>query len=181
MNIIGGGTYVGNWGYSTLVLEDTAGYPAVNFRNGNINWLFRMQGGGGSHEMQWAYSTDASGTGVGTYTRYMSLHTNGTLEVVGDVQAYSDRRHKTDLKRIENALFKVKSLTGYTYERTDIDTARQTGLIAQDVREVLPEAVHENDAGILSLAYGNLAGLLVESINELAEQVADLKAKIEDD
>ncbi|SVA96626.1 uncharacterized protein METZ01_LOCUS149480, partial [marine metagenome] len=156
VNIIGGGTYVGNWGYSTLVLEDTAGYPGINYRNGNKNWLVRMSGVS-AHEIQWAYSSDASSAGVGTYTHHMSLHTNGTLEVGGQVQAhsvessgnvtaYSDRRHKTDLKRIENALFKVKSLTGYTYERTDIDTARQTGLIAQDVREVLPEAVSENTA-----------------------------------
>jgi hypothetical protein len=47
--------------------------------------------------------------------------------------------------------------------------SRQTGLIAQDVQKVLPEAVIGDD--ILSVAYGNMVGLLVEAIKELREIV----------
>ena len=66
----------------------------------------------------------------------------------------------------------MQQLTGYTYTRTD-SGERQTGLIAQDVQKVLPEAVVDGEH--LSLAYGNLVGLLVEAIKELRAEVAALK------
>ena len=96
----------------------------------------------------------------------------GMNTVHGNQVVDSDRRLKKDLQRIEGALTKVQQLSGYTfqYQRDPVDR-RSTGLIAQDVQAVLPEAVFENDAGMLSLAYGNLAGLLVEAIKELAEDV----------
>jgi hypothetical protein len=51
---------------------------------------------------------------------------------------------------------------------------RQTGLIAQEVQAVAPEAVIEAE-GVLRLAYGNLIGLLVEAIKDLAHEVDQLK------
>ena len=95
----------------------------------------------------------------------------------GNVSAYSDARLKTDLVRIDDALYRVSGLAGYTFTRTD-SGERQTGLLAQDVQKVLPEAVSEAENGTLSLAYGNLAGLLVEAIKELAVEVAAIKAKL---
>ncbi len=89
----------------------------------------------------------------------------------------SDARLKTDLERIGGALDKVSALTGYTFTRLSTG-ARETGLIAQDVQAVLPEAVTDND-GTLSLAYGNLAGLLVEAIKELRAEVAELRSRLE--
>jgi hypothetical protein len=93
-----------------------------------------------------------------------------------DIVATSDARVKTDLVRIENALDKVEQLAGYTFKRTDLpeDHARMTGLIAQDVDKVLPEAVVEAD-GKLSVSYGSMMGLIVEAINELRAEVQELK------
>ena len=100
-----------------------------------------------------------------------------TVSATGNVLAYSDARLKTDLVRIDDALYRVSGLAGYTFTRTD-SGERQTGLLAQDVQKVLPEAVSEAENGTLSLAYGNLAGLLVEAIKELAVEVAAIKAKL---
>jgi hypothetical protein len=45
---------------------------------------------------------------------------------------------------------------------------RATGLIAQDVAAVMPEAVRTDEqTGRLSVAYGNLVGLLVEAIRDI--------------
>ena len=55
---------------------------------------------------------------------------------------------------------------------------RQTGLLAQEVNEVLPEAVSINNEGYYNIAYGNLAGLIVESIKELREEIRLIKAKL---
>lgn len=94
----------------------------------------------------------------------------------GDVTASSDIRLKTNLEPISDALNKVCRLTGYVFDRTDINI-RQTGLVAQEVQEVLPEAVR-SEGEYLSVAYGNLVGLLVEAIKEQQKQIDELKAKI---
>jgi hypothetical protein len=99
----------------------------------------------------------------------------GNIEASGNITAYSDRRIKTNLEVIPNALDKVQALTGYTFDRTDLDLPRQTGLIAQDVQAVLPEAVTNGDT--LALNYGAMMGLMVEAIKELRAEVAALKGK----
>lgn len=96
-----------------------------------------------------------------------------SLVVTGNVTAYSDRRLKKDFEVIPNALAKVNTLTGYNFTRLD-SGERHTGLIAQDVQAVLPEAVIENE-GHLALAYGNMVGLLVEAIKELKREIDGLK------
>lgn len=98
---------------------------------------------------------------------------NGTLVMAGNVTAYSDARLKTGLQRIDGALDKVQTLTGYTYQRLDTGE-RQTGLVAQEVEEVLPEAVVRGEE-FLSVAYGNMMGLMVEAIKELRAEIASLK------
>ena len=99
----------------------------------------------------------------------------GTGEIVaqGNITAYSDARLKTNLAKIENALEKVSQLTGYTYTRTDTGQ-KQTGLVAQDIEKVLPEAV--TDSGdYKAVAYGNMMGLIVEAIKELKAEIDSLK------
>ncbi len=107
----------------------------------------------------------------------MHLDAGGNLTATGNVTAYSDRRLKKDLQVIEGALDKVKKLTGYTYTRKDTGE-RHTGLIAQDVQLVLPEAVRET-LGILTVSYGNMLGLMAEAIKELDAKVEKLKARAE--
>ncbi len=100
------------------------------------------------------------------------LTTGGSIVASGNITAYSDINLKTDLVKISSALDKVSQLTGYTFTRKDTGE-RQVGLIAQDVQKVLPEAVLDGEH--LSLAYGNLVGLLVEAIKELKSEIDSLK------
>ena len=48
---------------------------------------------------------------------------------------------------------------------------RQTGVIAQEVLEVLPEAVTGSEEEHYSVAYGNMVGLLIEAIKEQSAQI----------
>jgi len=107
------------------------------------------------------------------------LYVGSSITATGDITAFSDARLKKNVKIIENALEKVQDLNGYTYERTDIDVGRQTGVIAQEVMHVLPEAVSMTDDGKYTVAYGNMVGLLIESIKDLNSQVTSLKEEIE--
>ena len=106
--------------------------------------------------------------GDASATATTKLHVYGDIYATGDVTASSDRRLKTDIKHIENALDKVCSLGGYTYVMNDKPSS---GLIAQEVLEVLPEVVHGSEETNYSLAYGNIIGLLVEAIKELKEKI----------
>lgn len=104
---------------------------------------------------------------------------NGSFD---NVEIRSDRRAKSDIKVIENALEKVETLTGNTYElhNTSGGTTRSAGLIAQEVQEVLPEAVTqdtEEDGGMLRLNYNAVIALLVESVKELKAEIEELKSK----
>ena len=108
----------------------------------------------------------------------------------GNVIAYSDIRVKTNLEVIPDALSKVQQLNGYTFDRTDVKydeegnptvPVRQTGVVAQEVLEVLPEAVTGDEESHYNVAYGNMVGLLIEAIKELKAEVDDLKAQLEED
>lgn len=103
-----------------------------------------------------------------------ALTVTGTITASGDITAFSDARFKREVDLIASALPKVLALRGVTFLRGD-EPVRRTGLIAQDVEAVLPEAVVVSTDGFLSVAYGNLAGLFVEAIRELEERVARLE------
>jgi hypothetical protein len=98
--------------------------------------------------------------------------------MVGNVTAYSDARVKTNIKTIDNALSKVLALRGVTYNRTDLeDKSEQIGVIAQEIKEILPQVVQETD-GRYSVAYGNIVGVLIEAIKEQQLQIEELKSRL---
>lgn len=113
----------------------------------------------------------------GVVTNQFVMGIDGTFSATNDVVVTSDERLKTNISVISNPLDKVDQIDGVTYDRTDID-ATQTGCLAQQVQKVLPEAVHEDEDGMLSLAYGNMVGLLVEAVKELRIEVNDLKKQL---
>ena len=116
--------------------------------------------------------------GIGVDPPTVELDVTGAIKASGDITAFSDVRRKTDIQKIEGALEKVGRLSGYTFKRIDDeDQKRVTGLLAQEVLEVLPEAVHGTDEEHYSLAYGNMIGLLVEAIKELKCEVDILRSK----
>ena len=105
----------------------------------------------------------------------------GSLVTEGDITAFgtvSDRNRKENIVKIENALDKVSQISGYTFNYIGDDTP-MTGVIAQELEEVLPEVVYETESpdGIQSKAvrHGNIVGLLIESIKELKAEIEELK------
>lgn len=110
----------------------------------------------------------------------------GAIYATGAITAYySDDRLKTKLGGIDNALDKVKSLSGFYYEANQTaqdlgyQAVREVGVSAQQVQAVLPEVVKPApiDEQYLTVDYERLVPLLIEAIKELEAQVAELKAK----
>lgn len=96
----------------------------------------------------------------------------------------SDIRLKAHLNDIENAKDKVRTLRGRTYyKRNNIVEDKysyyeiEAGLVAQEVQEVLPEAVRKiGDTEFLGVNYGGIAALLVNAINEMIDD-EDVQSK----
>jgi hypothetical protein len=118
--------------------------------------------------------------GIGTVSPGYTLDVTGTIRASLDIIAYSDIRVKKDIEKIDNALEKISQISGYTFNRKDGDSKRQAGVIAQEVKKVLPEVVHEDENGMYSVAYGNLIALLVEAIKEekCARESLEMRIKL---
>jgi len=122
--------------------------------------------------------------GVGT----AASGTTGEIRATGNVTAFfSDDRLKTKLGTIENALYKVNSLTGFYYEPNELAQGlgytihRQVGLSAQTMQNVMPEIVTTApiDDKYLTIWYEKTVPLLVEAIKELANEVEEIKKKLQ--
>lgn len=150
-----GGTMTGNLSIinSTTEMSLTLG-SSGGYYFGNAT-LAGFKNSGGTARVSWNIST-------------------GDFTAAGNVTAYSDARLKENVKTIEGAVDLVNQMRGVYYDRIDTGEAG-VGVIAQEMREVVPEVVVEND-GTLSVAYGNLVGVLIEAVKELSTKVHALEA-----
>ena len=103
----------------------------------------------------------------------------GELTVTGDITAFftSDQRLKDNITPIENPLSKVESISGNTYDWNEKSgkEGHDVGVIAQEVLEILPEAVTTRDNGYLAVDYQKIVPLLVEAVKELSSKVENLE------
>ena len=126
------------------------------------------------------------------YNTQNNIGITGSLIVSGDVDATnfnttSDKKLKTNLVRIENALDKIEKLNGYTFdwiEEYSEDRTRQIGMVADEVYEVQPELISHRDIVLLNkeekiklLDYSKVTALLIEAIKELNDKVTKLENK----
>jgi len=71
-----------------------------------------------------------------------------------------------------SAAFVTRASRGFSSER-------QVGLVAQEVREVVPQAVVEAEEGYLAVDYARLVPLLIEVVKEQQRQIDELKASLQ--
>lgn len=142
-----------NAGYSSTV--------GINYDN-NSNSTYQMLWGSGNS----VYGT--SGIYCNPYTDML---------YADSFQATSDIRKKHNVKTIENALSKVQDLRGVSFTMND-SNKNMIGVVAQEILEVIPEVVDEGADGTLTVAYGNIVGVLIEAIKELNAKVEDLQNQL---
>lgn len=116
----------------------------------------------------------------------------GEIRATNEVTAYytSDINLKENIITIENALDKLKSLRGVMFDWKDeyiqhkggedgyFVRKHDTGIIAQEVELVLPEVVATREDGTKAVKYEKMLGLVIQSINELSEEVEEIKRKL---
>ena len=88
----------------------------------------------------------------------------------------SDERVKNNIQTITDALAKVNSMRGVTFDWVN-GMGNAVGVIAQEMKEVVPQVVSSQQDGLMNVAYGNLVGVLIAAIKELSAKVDALEAK----
>ena len=162
--------------------ELTAAINGLTIGNGTVTMVAGAgMTGGGAFSMNQTNSESVTmnviggnGISVSANAVTMSGSYTGSFTATGDITAYSDESLKTNIQTIDNALDRVEAVRGVTFDRIE-DGSTSTGVVAQELLEVLPEAVHTDANGVHSVAYGNITGLLIEAVKELSAEVKELK------
>jgi hypothetical protein len=111
------------------------------------------------------------------HTLKFRVYNNGAVWALNGYSQGSDLRLKTDIQPLENALDKVLRLRGVSYlMKADETRSRRIGVIAQELDLEYPELVMIDDEGMKSVAYANLAPVLIEAVKALKVENDALKA-----
>ena len=167
----------------------------IEFQRTNNRHVFYV--GGSGIELISASGTQTTSFGVGT----APSGTTGEIRATNNITAYySDMRLKTNIHPIQNALSKVKTISGVTYQSNDVaakygytDQSSQVGVLAQQIEAVLPQAVKlapfdteyvdgietsKSGENYKTVQYEKIIPLLIEAIKELTAKVEDLESKV---
>ena len=130
---------------------------------------------------------DHNKVGIGTPNPSQELHVVGDICYTGSIGACSDARYKTNIREMYGSLDKVTRLRGVTYKwkqsefpELKFSDNNQVGLIAQDVQEIIPEIVSEDDKGYLNIDYAKLTSVLVGAIKEQQKQIETLSRRVDE-
>ncbi|QVW29393.1 long tail fiber distal subunit [Escherichia phage vB_EcoM_SQ17] len=141
-------------------------------------------GGGNPHVVLHVGGNDYAFASNGDFTAGAAVYCN-------DVYIRSDRRLKINVEDYEeNAVDKVNKLKVKTYDKVKSLSDREVigheiGIIAQDLQEVLPEAVSTSSVGsqdnpeeILTISNSAVNALLIKAIQEMSEEIKELKTPL---
>ena len=133
-------------------------------------------------------NTQLASLGIGT----VASGTTGEIRATNNITGFfsSDQQFKENVADIPDALSKVNSIGGKTFDWTDayIEShggedeyfvrKHDFGVIAQDVRAVFPDAVRERKDGTLAVDYPKLSALAFAAIRELSTQMQEMRNEI---
>ena len=104
-----------------------------------------------------------------------------TDDVYGKIKAnayttYSSLRYKDNVEPIQNAMDKIKNLSGVTYN-WKVNKSSDIGFIAEDVGKIMPEIVEWEPDGINAQAmdYTKIIPVLVEALKEQQAEIESQK------
>jgi hypothetical protein len=133
-------------------------------------------------------SPNATNTGLrilltGTSAQIDAISTDGTTQknvtYIGSITTASDRRLKTNITPLTDALDKIAKINGVTFNYTHQDPEKKhLGVIAQEVDSVFPEAVMINEQGHLGVNYPALIAPLIEALKEEHSLVTILRQQM---
>jgi hypothetical protein len=191
---VGPGGLVINWGndFGSVTIGSDTSVQGTLIANSSGDAIIGISGNnygvwGGSTTNDGIHGLSDSGTGVFGYSNTgWAVYANGYAGGATGWYNNSDIRYKTHIVTLSDALDRVLALRGVSFDwRRDefkdrqFTAGRQIGLIAQEVEQVLPELVCTDREGYKSVAYANMAPVLVEAIKALNSKVEAQQKQIE--
>lgn len=155
----------------TLKNNNSTDVQIILDRNVNASWKILNQSGTLYFQNNWVNG------GKGSYFTALSIAyqtghivSKGNITSNGEITAYSDIRLKTDIQPLENRGY-IKPIT---YKKDGKDSI---GFIAQEVRELYPELVIEDNTEdkYLSVNYAQYVAVLQAQIIDLKKEIDELK------
>lgn len=155
----------------TLKNNNSTDVQIILDRNVNASWKILNQSGTLYFQNNWVNG------GKGSYFTALSIAyqtghivSKGNITSNGEITAYSDIRLKTDIQPLENRGY-IKPVT---YKKDGKDSI---GFIAQEVRELYPELVIEDNTEdkYLSVNYAQYVAVLQAQIIDLKKEIDELK------
>lgn len=184
-------------GYIDIIPADGShGIILRDYTGASSDWTgFRHVNNGSLDRLEFSVANSAYGSGlvirqdnrvgIGTTAPGYQLHVVGKIKSDGITET-SDERLKKNIQTIDNALEKLLSLNGVTYNwRTDefpqfkLSEGTELGVIAQDIQKIFPEVVNTDDEGYLSVEYSHLVPVLIEAIKAQQLIIDDYKSKLD--
>ena len=136
-----------------------------------------------------AGSFDQNGnlTARSNITAGSDITAGGNIYAGSDIVAFytSDERLKDNIYVIDNPLRKIEKIRGVEFDWkesgptwVDEENRHDIGLIAQDVEQIIPEAVETRGDGTKAVNYYKVIPLLLEGIKELSNKIISLEKKL---
>ena len=165
VRVQGSGDFNGGVTADTMVVEDLTSGRVV------------LAGTGGEIEDSANFTFDGSELSL---VGDMAMNGDMTLEEehfvkAGSFVTYSDATLKTNIQTMDNALDKVMSMRGVTYNFKSREDINEVGFLAQEMKQTVPEVVYGNGDGNLGIDYAKITSVLVEAVKAQQAQIEELK------
>ena len=95
-----------------------------------------------------------------------------------DFNSLSDATMKEDIQPLSNSIDVLRQINPVKFNWKD-NGKTAYGVVAQQIQQVLPDLVSENDKGVLSVAYSQLIAFLVDAVKSQQQEIDSLKDKME--
>ena len=105
-----------------------------------------------------------------------NIYVESNVFARGTIGNVSDIRIKENLSIIKSPIDKIEKINGYIYTRKDTGKI-ESGLVAQEVLEILPEVVNKDDE-YYNISYGHMSGLIIEGIKELNKRLSAIELQL---
>ena len=163
------GRYTTASDYATLVIgrynsSSSSATSAENFSTSNP--AFVIGNGSASNNTSDAFKVMFNG----------DTTVSNDLTVSGDVVISSDARLKSNIVSLGSTLPKLLQIDGKSYE---MKGKQKIGVLAQEIQEVFPELVSEDDNEMLAVNYQGLVPVLINALKDQQNEIDELKDMVQ--
>ncbi|MES2864613.1 MAG: tail fiber domain-containing protein [Bacteroidota bacterium] len=172
-------------GGDDLILSSQEGSPetAGFYGDGNAVTIWSAGDGNQGQAAALVYFLDEDAFDGANTNPYDNSALKSYITPTGAYVQVSDKNKKENIVKIENASEKIDTISGYTYQfklsSEEIKKGNKaivsSGVLAQEIEKVLPEAIQKNEKGEYFVDYAAITPLLIEAIKAQNEKIKTLE------